>query len=149
MPRSRTRISDAEYELLAQLRHSLRLFAGFSEQAARRAALAPVQHQALLALKGHGRPQPLTIGELAEQLLIRHHSAVGLVQRLLARGLIQRSPDARDRRRVRLVLRPRGEALLAKLSAAHRDELRRIGPQIEELLERLRAGNRTRKRGSS
>jgi DNA-binding MarR family transcriptional regulator len=149
MPRSRTRISAADYELLAELRHSLRLFASFSEQAARSAGLTPAQHQALLALKGHGREQPLTIGELAERLLIRHHSAVGLVQRLLARGLVQRSTDASDRRRVRLELRPRGEALLARLTAAHRDELRRIGPQIETLLESLRSGSRRRARGAS
>ena len=140
VPSARRIIADSDYALLADLRHSLRLFSSFSERAARAAGLSPAQHQALLALKGFGRREPLTIGALAGKLMVRHHSAVGLVQRLSARGLIERNADASDRRRVRLVLRPRGEALLARLSAAHRDELKRIGPQIAELLERLRRG---------
>ncbi len=145
MVRSRTTISDSDYTLLAQLRHSLRLFSSFSEEVARSAGLTPAQHQALLALKGFGAAEPLTIGQLAEKLLIRHHSAVGLVQRLIARGLVERAADERDRRRVRLVLRPRGEALLEKLTSAHRDELRRIGPRIETLLEELQHPPRGRR----
>jgi len=141
---NQVRISAADYERLAQLRYSLRLFASFSEQAATKAGLSPAQHQALLAIRGFGQRAPLSIGDLAERLLIRHHSAVGLVQRLIARGYVSRSKDPRDARRVHLVLRPRGEQLLEKLTSAHRDELRRIGPQIEELLEELRKPGRAR-----
>lgn len=140
----RARISDAEYTLLAELRHALRLFGSFSERAAERAGLTPAQHQALLAIRGFGQRAPLSIGELAERLLIRHHSAVGLVQRLIAGGLVGRARDPRDGRRVHLVLRARGEKRLAKLTAAHRDELRRIGPLIEELLGGLRRPARAR-----
>ncbi len=141
---NQVRISDADYERLAELRHSLRLFASFSEAAARAAGLSTTQHQALLAIRGFGWRAPLSIGELAQRLLIRHHSAVGLVQRLIASGLVSRAKDPRDARRVHLELRPRGEKLLARLTAAHRDELRRIGPQIEALLEELRRPTRAR-----
>lgn len=140
----RKRISDADYALLAELRHALRLFASFSEQAATDAGLTPVQHQALLAIRGFGQRAPLSIGELAERLLIRHHSAVGLVQRLIAHGYVGRSKDPKDARRVQLVLRPRGEQLLERLTSAHRDELRRIGPKLGELLEELRRPGRGR-----
>jgi DNA-binding MarR family transcriptional regulator len=136
---TRSPISRADYALLAELRYSLRLFASFSEQAARAAGVSPAQHQALLAIKGFGQRAPLSIGELAERLMIRHHSAVGLVQRLIARDYVRRLPDPGDKRRVRLALRARGERVLARLSAAHRGELRRIGPQIEGLLEQLNA----------
>lgn len=139
MRAARARITDSEYELLAELRYALRTFASFSERAARAAGISPAQHQALLAIRGHGSRAPLSIGDLAERLLIRHHSAVGLVQRLVARGLVRRSQDPDDGRRARLSLRPRGESLLQRLSTAHRDELGRIGPHIEALLEALRA----------
>jgi len=142
MPRPRTRISNADYRLLAELRQALRLFGSFSERAAQDAGLTATQHQALLAIRGFGQSAPLSIGDLAERLLIRHHSAVGLVQRLSAKGYVARAKDPRDARRVHLVLRPRGEKRLATLSAAHRDELRRIGPLIEELLEGLRRPTR-------
>ena len=138
MPSARTAISDADYARLAELRHALRLFGSFSERAAQAAGLTSTQHQALLAIRGFGRRTPISIGALAERLLIRHHSAVGLVQRLIASGHVARAKDPGDARRVHLVLRSRGEKLLARLTAAHRDELRRIGPLIEELLEGLR-----------
>lgn len=138
MTRPTPRISDSEYALLAQLRYSLRLFLSFSEQAARDAGVTPAQHQALLALRGFGQKEPLSIGELATRLLIRQNTAVGLVQRLIKRGLVARVIDERDRRCVRLAVLPRGEALLARLSVAHRAELRQIGPRIEILLEGLR-----------
>jgi DNA-binding MarR family transcriptional regulator len=144
VPRPRTAISDADYARLAELRHALRLFSSFSERAAQAAGLSSTQHQALLAIRGFGRRTPLSIGELAERLLIRHHSAVGLVQRLIASGYVARAKDPGDARRVHLELRPRGEKLLARLTAAHRDELRRIGPLIEELLEGLRRSPRKR-----
>jgi DNA-binding MarR family transcriptional regulator len=145
VPRPRTAISDADYARLAELRHALRLFSSFSERAAQAAGLSSTQHQALLAIRGFGRRTPLSIGELAERLLIRHHSAVGLVQRLIASGYVARAKDPGDARRVHLELRPRGEKLLARLTAAHRDELRRIGPELGALLDALRRPNPARK----
>jgi DNA-binding MarR family transcriptional regulator len=135
---NRASISKAEYESLAEFRYALRLFLRFSEEAAQRAGLTPQQHQALLAIKGFPKRDHVTVGELAERLQLRHHSAVGLVDRLVAARLVVRRPDTADRRQVYLALTPRGTAVLQRLSAAHREELRRVAPQIESILERLR-----------
>lgn len=133
-----TRVTRAEYETLADLRYSLRQFLHFSEEAAQKAGIKPQQHQALLAIKGFPGPASITIGELAERLQIRHQSAVGLVDRLVSKGWIKRRHEADDRRQVRLALTNRGQRTLAKLSSAHKEQLRRIGPHIENLLKRLR-----------
>lgn len=132
------KVSAAEYRMLAEFRYSLRRFLSFSEAAALAAGIQPTQHQALLAIKGAREPDTFGIGDLAEQLCVRHHSAVGLVDRLLEQGYVRRDADPSDGRRVRLSLTPRGEVVLEKLSAAHRDELARVGPHVEEILERLR-----------
>ncbi len=132
------KVTQAEYENLANLRYSLRQFMHFSEEQARSAGITPQQHQALLAIKGFGGKTAITIGALAEQLQIRHHSAVGLVDRLAKRGLIARDFHPDDRRQVRLLLTKRSERLLEHLSVAHREQLRRIGPKIEAFLKRLR-----------
>src|SRR5690242_17819017 len=117
------RLASADYERLAEFRYLLREFLIFSEQAANRAGLTAQQHQALLAIKGFGAAQPLTVGELAGRLGIKHHSAVGLVDRLLAKSLVRRQTGARDRRQVLIRLTARAERLLARLSATHRAEL--------------------------
>jgi DNA-binding MarR family transcriptional regulator len=131
------RISQAEYEALADLRYALRRFLRFSEQAARAAGLEPQQHQALLAIKGFTGKVPITVGNLAERLQVRHHSAVGLVNRLVAEKLVMRQHSVADRREVYLTLTSRSEHLLASLSTAHREQLRRLAPQLKALLERL------------
>src|ERR1044071_8452437 len=82
----------------------------------------------------------ITISELAEWLQIRHHSAVGLVDRLVAHGLLAREPAASDRRQVYITLTDRGEAVLEQLAAAHKAELRRPGPEMLTLLDRLNEG---------
>ena len=138
MPVRPNNLTPAHYRLLAEWRYALRRFLRFSENAARAAGLTPQQHQAMLAIKGFpGRPG-LTIGELAEYLQIRHHSAVGLADRLVREQYARRIPDRGDRRRVHLALTARGEAVLARLTAAHREQLRRVGPQMNRLLEMLR-----------
>ena len=134
-----SRITDTEYEALATLRYALRRFLRFSEEAAHEAGLTPQQHQALLAIKGFKEGKPMTIGELAERLQIRHHSTVGLVNRLSAEGLVARKPSEIDRRQVHLALSARGESVLEKLSARHKEELRRAGPEIQRLLQKLRS----------
>ena len=128
-------ISKAQYERLAAFRYALRQFLNFSEKAARAAGLAPRQHQALLAIKGFPGRDAVTVGELAERLQLRHHSAVGLVDRLVAEDLVARSPSERDRREVFVQLTGRGEEVLEQLAAAHTQELRRIGPDLVVLLE--------------
>jgi len=100
--------------------------------------VAPQQHQALLAIKGFPAGRHITIGELAERLQIRHHSAVGLVDRLVKKRLVVREHRGADRRQVSLALTKLGDQTLEKLSAAHKEQLHRIGPHIESLLKRLR-----------
>jgi DNA-binding MarR family transcriptional regulator len=138
IPVKPARISKMDYETLANLRYALRLFLRFSEEAAHDAGLTPQQHQALLAIKGFPGRDSVTVGELAERLQLRHHSAVGLVDRLVRARLIARQQDTKDRRQVYLKLTERGETVLEKLSAAHKEQLRRAAPQIKLLLEQLR-----------
>jgi DNA-binding MarR family transcriptional regulator len=127
-------LADADYERLAEFRHLLRRFVMFSEGAAEQAGLTAQQHQALLAIRGFGGDKPMTPGDLAERLGVRHHSAVGLVDRLLAKSLVERRTGPEDRRQVLLTLTPKAETLLAGLSAAHRDELARLAPLLQTLL---------------
>ena len=138
MPARRPSVTQKEYEALAALRYALRQFLRFSEEAAVAAGLTPQQHQALLTMKGFPGRERITIGELAERLQLRHHSAVGLANRLVTHRLAARERDVRDRRQVHLVLTARGEEILEKLSAAHTEQLRRVGPQISLFLEQLR-----------
>jgi DNA-binding MarR family transcriptional regulator len=98
--------------------------------------LAPQQHQALLAIKGSPDGPP-TVGDLAERLAIRHNSAVGLINRLVSAGYVTRRDDPSDKRRASLALTKAGEAILTKLSAAHRAELRRIAPLLKPLVAQL------------
>jgi DNA-binding MarR family transcriptional regulator len=132
-----SRLSAADYRLLAEFRHLLARFLAFSAQAARASGLAPQQHQALLAIKGYPGGAQVTVGDLAERLGIRHHSAVGLVDRLVESGYLVRRTDVADRRRAVLCLTAAGEQALAGLSAAHREELRRIAPLLGPVLKRL------------
>src|SRR5206468_1619903 len=123
-------LSKPEYEALAEFRYALRQFVEFSEAEARSMGLTARQHQALLAIRGFPGREAVTVGELAERLHIQPNSAVGLVNRLAADGLVDRGEQAGDRRRVFVSLTTRGQSLLASLSSAHRSELRRIGPRL-------------------
>ena len=133
----RTKITRTQYETLAEFRYALRKFLHFSETAAEAVGVTPQQHQAMLAIKGFPGRDRVTMGELAERLQVRHHSAVGLADRLVAEDYIRRVTDPNDRRLVHLALTARGEGVLEQLSATHREQLRRIGPQINRLLETL------------
>jgi DNA-binding MarR family transcriptional regulator len=130
-------ISKAGYEMLAAFRYQLRQFLHFSEQAAQKAGLTPRQHQALLAIKGFPNRESITIGELAEQLHIAHHSAVGLVDRSVTQNLIAREQGVEDRRQVYIKLTDHGSKVLEQLSGAHRAEIRRLGPRLGSLLKSL------------
>lgn len=126
-------LTAADYERLAEFRFAMRRFLVFSEDAAKGSGLTGQQHQALLAIKGFGR-KPMTTGELAKRLSIRHHSAVGLIDRLVSKSLVKRRHGSDDRRQVLLALTPKSDALLAKLSKAHRRELERLAPLLDSLL---------------
>jgi DNA-binding MarR family transcriptional regulator len=129
-------ISLADYQRLSEFRYLIRRFLEFSQVQANDAGLTPRQHQALLAIKGYPGGAPVAVGDLAERLRIRHHSAVELVNRLAEAGLVVRDQDKADNRRVLLQLTPLADDRLAELSAAHLDELSRIEPMLRRLLSR-------------
>lgn len=132
-------ITDVDYATLAAFRLALRQFAAFSEAEAKAAGLTPRQHQALLAIKGAARASPngLGVGEIAKALLIRHNSAVELVDRLADAGLVRREPDPADGRRSLVMLTAQANRLLHGLSAAHLQELRVMRPRLLALLKTL------------
>lgn len=127
-------LTAVDYENLLEFRTSLRKFLHWSETRARDAGLTPAQHQLMLAVKGHPGDDPPTVGDLADYLLLRHHSAVELIDRAVAAGLVQRARDDGDGRIIRIRLTPEGEARLRRLSTAHLDELRRLAPVLDHLI---------------
>jgi DNA-binding MarR family transcriptional regulator len=133
LTRSRKTLTESDYRHLAEFRFLLRSFLAFSEEAARGAGLMPQHHQALLAIRGFGGR--LTVGELAQRLAIKPHSAVGLANRLVEAGLAVRRTAAKDRRRVELMLTPAASRKLAGLSNSHREELRHLAPSLAPLLK--------------
>jgi DNA-binding MarR family transcriptional regulator len=130
-------VSDAEYEALAELRYRLRQFVSFSEDQARAVGLEPRQHQLLLAVRGLPRALRPTIGSLAERLFVKHHTAVELVDRLEALGLVERKPDPEDGRAVLVAITQRGRAMLDRLTTAHRAELGKTGPALVVALQTI------------
>jgi DNA-binding MarR family transcriptional regulator len=138
-PATHTPPDDDDYAALAAFRHSLRNFLAFSEEAVRKAGLTPQQHQALLAVRGFVSEKGITVGELASRLLLKHHTAVGLVNRLVQANLLRRKPDGEDRRRALLSLTPKANKALKALSAVHLAEIRRNAPQLVHLLRKLSA----------
>jgi DNA-binding MarR family transcriptional regulator len=126
-------ITDDEYRSLLEFRTGLRRFARWSEQQADVVALSPAQHQLLLVVRGHANPLGPTIGDVAEQLLLRHHSAVGLVDRAESAGLVRRRRDRDDHRSVRLRLTARGAEKLRRLTKLHLEELARLTRPLRRL----------------
>lgn len=130
-----------DFQHLLRLRTRLRRFLRWSEQQARAAGLTAVQHQLLLAVRGHPDPHGPTIGEVSEYLVIRHHSAVGLVDRAVAAGLVRRGPDPARNGTVRVTLTDEGTAKLDELTETHLQELAHLGPTIRTLWEALEHGD--------
>jgi len=124
-----------DYETLARFRYELRRFQAFSEAAANRSGLTAQQHQALLAISGFSSREPISVGDLARYLMVRHHTAVELVDRLVKLKVLSRSVDARDGRRVLVQLTGEGERRLQRLSRIHLEELRAIGPTLTTILK--------------
>jgi DNA-binding MarR family transcriptional regulator len=119
-------LTDEDYRRLLELRDGLRRFLRWSEQQARAAGITPAQHQLLLAVRGHPGGPP-TLRDIADHLLLRHHSVVGLVDRAEEAGLVTRVGDPDDQRLVRVELTAEGARVLAALAAEHKEELQRIG----------------------
>jgi DNA-binding MarR family transcriptional regulator len=128
-------LSDTDYRRLLALRTQLRRFDRWSEQRARDFGLTHAQHQLLLAIRGHDDARGPTIGEVAEHLLVRHHTAVELVDRTQLLGFITRRRDRRDGRVVRLALTAKGRRKVNALSGAHVEELRELAPILTALVE--------------
>jgi len=132
-----TDLETSEYRKLEEFRFQIRRFLGFSEGAARDSGIEPQQHQALLALKGMPQDWVPTIGHLADRLLLKHHSAVGLVDRLETLGLVTRQPSPDDARQVLLRLSAKGERILHRLSLTHHKELEETGPKLVAALRSI------------
>jgi DNA-binding MarR family transcriptional regulator len=129
--------TDEDYRRLLELRTGLRRFLRWSEQQAQAAGLTPAQHQLLLAIRGHPDERGPTVGDVADHLLLRHHSAVGLIDRAEAAGLVARHPDPANSSAIRLRLTERGSRQLEALSELHLQELEHLAPTMHALWEAL------------
>ncbi|MCC7081961.1 MAG: MarR family transcriptional regulator [Burkholderiales bacterium] len=139
-------MSTQDYAQVAKFRHALRGFLRFGEEAAAQAGLTSQHYQAMLVLRACPEGEPITINDLAQQLFIKHNSAVGLVDRLAREGLVAREHSTADRRKVELRLTGRGRQVLAKLAAMHRNELQRIGPMFKRFFAELSRSERGKAR---
>lgn len=131
------RLKQRDFEQLLELRTGLRRFLRWSEQRAQAAGLTPAKHQLLLAIKGHSDPRGPTVGEIADYLVLRHHSAVGLVDRAVGDGLVRRNADPTSKSVVRVTLTPLGARKLDELAEAHLEEIAHLGPTMRALWEGL------------
>lgn len=127
--------TDEDFGRLLDFRDGLRRFLHWSEEQAKSVGLTGAQHQLLLAVRGHGSPP--SIGEVAQHLLLRHHSVVELVDRAVTAGLVERVDDSADQRVVRLRLTETGSAKVESLSSAHFEELSRLRSRFETLWDDL------------
>jgi len=133
----RMNLRTQDYAALAELRYQIRCFVRFSEEVSRNIGLKPQQHQLMLALKGLPQGSRPSVGEISKRLKIKHHSAVELIDRLVAGGYVRRHRGGVDRREVLLTLARKGENVLRKLSLQHLAELRVQGPALVTALERV------------
>jgi DNA-binding MarR family transcriptional regulator len=134
-PAKRAVSHSVDYGALAEFRYQLRRFLAFSEVAAQQSGLTPQQYQALLAIKGFSSPEPISVGDLARFLLIRHHTTVELMDRMTKLGLLSRIVDAGDGRRVLVKLTRKGEQKLRTLAKIHFEELRSASPAFARILK--------------
>jgi len=129
------RLTRQDFERLLEFRTSLREFQRWSEDQAQAAGLTHVQHQLLVAVKGHPGSKPPTVGDLADYLLLRPHSAVELVDRAEAAGLIERTHDPDDGRVVRVQLTGKGDRIVVRLTRAHLSRLHDLAAVLNELVD--------------
>jgi DNA-binding MarR family transcriptional regulator len=131
------KITESEYRALAELRYRIRRFLQEGDDTARQAQLEPRQYLLLLAIRGLPEGQEATIRTLAERLSLRHHSTVGLVDRMEAHGYVKRTRGREDRRQVLVSLQPRGEKLLEQVVQQRVIELRANGRALVEAISSL------------
>jgi DNA-binding MarR family transcriptional regulator len=126
-----------DYAQLAAFRAAMREFLHFSEQAAAAQGLTSQHYQAMLILRGSAEGVCVTINDMAQQLIIKHNSAVGLIDRLELEGLVVRERSQADRRKVALRLTTQGRSVLARLAGTHRSELKRFAALLEQIFAAL------------
>jgi DNA-binding MarR family transcriptional regulator len=131
------KLSDHDYQILLEFRVGLRQFLHWSRAQAQKAGLTSTQHQLLLAIRGHEDGRGPTIGEVADSMMLRHHSAVELVDRVETSGLVRRISDSEDQRLVRVRLTPEGARRLERLALAHLEELEILAPQLTHVWDVL------------
>jgi DNA-binding MarR family transcriptional regulator len=124
-------------ERLLAFRVTLREFNRWSEDLAGSEGLTPAQHQLLAAIQGHPGPEPPTVGDLAGYLLLRSHSAVELVDRAEAAGLVERIPDRNDRRVSRVRLTDTGSLIAGRLTPAVLARLHELSATLARLADEL------------
>ena len=129
------RLTDDQFAKILDFRVALRRFGRWSEEQAAEVGLTAGQYQLLIAVRGHRDSRGPTIREVADHLLVRHHSAVGLVDRTEQLDLIERRRDEADHRLVRLRLTPQGEKCVSQLAAAHLEELQQLALILGALRE--------------
>lgn len=129
------RLSDKDYVALAEFRHQIRRFLAARAKAARRAGIDPQQYQVLLVLKAYEKNRPASIREIAEAMLLRHHSAVELVNRMAGHRFVRRRRNQEDRRVVTVEILPKGEAVLRSLAISNREELTGLGRDLLRALQ--------------
>jgi DNA-binding MarR family transcriptional regulator len=131
------KLTDRDYQLLLEFRVGLRQFLHWSRAQAEKAGLTSTQHQLLLAIRGHEDGRGPTIGQIADSMLVRHHSAVELVDRAQATGLVRRVSDSQDQRLVHVTLTSDGARRLERLALAHLNELEILTPQLTHVWDVL------------
>jgi DNA-binding MarR family transcriptional regulator len=137
MGQPKRKLTDADYERLAEFRYGLRRFLHWSEQQARQAGITPTQHQLMLAIRSSRDPRGATVGEVADVLIIRHHSAVELIDRAQDAGLVTRERDPDTQSVVHLKLTETGARALSALSEMHLRELAQLAPTMQALFGSL------------
>jgi DNA-binding MarR family transcriptional regulator len=136
------KLTSAEYQALGEFRYQIRRFLHFSDQAVEAAGLERAQYQLMLAVKGRPEGMRPRIRDVANRMLIQHHSAVELINRLEARGFVRRERGLDDRREVRVELTPKGERVLEKLALHHHQELQSSAPTLVAALRRVTTGKK-------
>ena len=131
------RLDVAHLRRLAEFRFQLRRFLHVSQAAAEQAGLRNQQYQLLQCVGGIPEGLEPTIAHVAARMLLKHNSAVELVDRTIKQGLLQRTGDDSDHRRILLRVTPRGERILASLAEFHTRELEQSGPQLLRALNRV------------
>jgi DNA-binding MarR family transcriptional regulator len=132
-PRPRPQLDDDDYIRLAELRHGQRRFLHWSARQAERAGITPTQHQLLLGLRAWMEPDGPTMQDVADFLLIRHNSAVELVDRAQRAGLVTRRRDGAQVGQVLVEVTELGARRLEVLTEIHLRELAELAPTMSAL----------------